>query len=83
MTDIEQAITGALRLRAKNGRHMHHSQCIHNLTPDEQIEIRRRRFTREQYIEIVGMPMQITPDDWEIEAPNLLLQREQEGTTDA
>lgn len=71
--DIENAIIGALKLRdANGGRHLHHSQCIHNLTPDEQIELVRRRFTREQYIQIVGMPVQITPDEWEIDPPNLL-----------
>lgn len=74
---FEKAIVGALALRAKNGRHMHHSECIHNLTPDEQIELRRRRMTREQYIQIVGMPVQITPDDWEIDAPHLLDPKEQ------
>lgn len=74
MPDLEKAIVGALELRARNGRHrhMHHSQCIHNLTPDEQIELRRRRFTREEYIAIVGMPVQITPEEWEIDPPNLL-----------
>lgn len=70
MTDIIAMVETALRHRfANGGRHLHHSSCIHNLDPEEQIEIRRHRFTREQYIEIVGMPTQITPEDWECDSP--------------
>ena len=67
---IERAIIGALRLREKHGRHMHHSQCIHNLPPQEQVAMRGR--TVERWLEIHGsLPTQITPDQWEIDAPNL------------
>ena len=69
--DMEKAILGALALRAKNGRHMHHSECIHNMPPEEQIEMRGK--TVEWWMTVIGsMPVQITPDDWEIDAPHLL-----------
>lgn len=68
---MENAILGALALRAKHGRHMHHSQCIHNLTPEDQIEMRGKSVN--WWMTVVGsMPVQITPDDWEIDPPNLL-----------
>jgi hypothetical protein len=71
MSEMEAAIIGALKLREKHGRHMHHSQCIHNLTPAEQVEMRGK--TVEWWQKVIGsMPIQITPADWEIEAPNLL-----------
>lgn len=71
MADMEKAIIGALQLRAKHGRHMHHSECIHNMPPEEQIEMRGKSV--EWWMAVVGsMPVQITPDDWEIEAPHLL-----------
>lgn len=69
MSELEQKIATALKHRLTNGRHLHHRDCIHNLPPEEQIDIRRRRWTREQYIELVGMPVQITPDEWECESP--------------
>jgi len=75
MSDMEAVIIGALKLREKHGRHMHHSQCIHNLPPIEQIEMRGK--TVEWWEKVIGsMPVQITPDDWEIEAPNLLKEAE-------
>lgn len=65
---MERAILGALALREKNGRHMHHSECIHNLPPEEQIEMRGK--TVEWWMAVVGsMPVQITPDEWEIVGP--------------
>jgi hypothetical protein len=44
--------------------HRHHSGCIHNLTPDEQIAIRGR--TRAWW-DAMGLaePVQITPDEWQ------------------
>lgn len=77
MSDMQAAIIGALRLREKHGRHMHHSECIHNLPPVEQIEMRGK--TVEWWMNVVGsMPVQITSADWEIEAPHLLA--DQKGT---
>lgn len=36
-----QLLGAALRKRAANGgRHLHHSACIHNLPPAEQVELR-------------------------------------------
>ena len=71
MSDMEKAILGALAMREKHGRHMHHAECIHNLTPAEQIEMRGKSV--EWWMTVIGsMPVQITPDDWEIEAPHLL-----------
>lgn len=53
-------------------RHRHHRNCIHNLPPREQhrASIGGRRWTYEQWVAIRGAePVQITPDDWEIEPP--------------
>lgn len=70
-SDIEKAVVGALQMRFKNGRHMHHSQCIHNLSPEDQIEMRGKSV--EWWMTVIGsMPVRITSDDWEIDAPNLL-----------
>jgi hypothetical protein len=46
--------------------HRHHPDCIHNLTPDEQIALRGR--TREWW-EAMGLPepIQITAEDWDAE----------------
>lgn len=43
--------------------HQHHSECIHNLTPDEQIAL--RGWTRERWVAMgLEIPSQITPDEW-------------------
>lgn len=62
-------IAAALRKRAENGgRHLHHRDCIHNLPPERQVEIRGK--TVEWWTRIVGpLPAQITPDQWETEPP--------------
>lgn len=67
MADAERLIAAALRKRAENGgRHLHHRDCIHNLPPVKQVEIRGR--TVEWWTEVVGpLPEQITPEQWETE----------------
>lgn len=59
----------ALRKRDENGgRHLHHRDCIHNLPPTEQIELRGK--TAEWWTTRVGpLPEQITPDQWETDPP--------------
>ena len=44
--------------------HRHHADCIHNLSPDEQIALRGR--DREWWLAMgLPIPEQITPDQWE------------------
>lgn len=58
--------------------HQHHRHCIHNLSYEEQYAQRKRRhdgseFTDEE-MEILGLArgiVVITPEDWEIEVPDL------------
>lgn len=59
----------ALRKRAENGgRHLHHSACIHNLPPAEQVEMRGH--TVEWWTRVIGpLPEQITPEQWETTPP--------------
>jgi len=69
---IERGVVGALLMLDSSEPHRHHRNCIHNLSPREQYEIRasRTRWTYEQWVEIRGSePVQITPDQWEIEPP--------------
>jgi len=63
--EAEALIARALRRRADNGwKHLHTSECIHNLPPEDQIEMRGK--TTEWWMAVIGtMPEQITPDDWE------------------
>jgi hypothetical protein len=50
------------------GNHRHHSGCIHNLSPEDQLKARGK--TVDWWLKWVGtMPTQITPDDWEIDEP--------------
>lgn len=69
-TELEADILAALRKRFENdGRHLHHRDCIHNLPPLEQIELRGK--TVDWWLKLVGpLPVQITPDDWETEPPH-------------
>lgn len=72
MTDknekVDDLIGKALSHRFALGRHAHHRDCIHNLPPEEQAAVRGR--TLEQYVALHGAPpVQITPDDWEVESP--------------
>lgn len=57
-------MAAALRKRAENGgQHLHHSACIHNLPPEEQIRMRGK--TVEWWTRMIGgLPEQITPDQW-------------------
>lgn len=67
---IKRGIVAALNRRAQDGRHLHSSACIHNLPPEEQIEVRGK--TVEWWTTCVGpLPEQITPDQWEAEPLDL------------
>jgi hypothetical protein len=57
-------MTDRVRDRLAGEPHRHHAECIHNLTPDEQIRLRGR--TRPWW-EAMGLPepTQITPAEWE------------------
>ena len=61
----EELVGLALERYFKNGGiHKHHKDCIHNLPPEEQIELRGESI--EWWMKMVGsMPIQITPDEWE------------------
>ncbi len=66
--EIGRTVAWAFKQRAEHGRHLHHSACIHNLPPVEQVEVRGK--TVEWWVQMVGtMPVQITPDQWECEPP--------------
>lgn len=68
MSDLKDLIITALRHRMKHGRHLHHSACIHNLSPTAQVEVRGK--TVDWWQSMVGpLPEQITPDQWECEPP--------------
>jgi hypothetical protein len=62
-------VASALRKRAENGgRHLHHRECIHNLPPERQVELRGK--TVGWWTRVIGdLPEQITPDQWETEPP--------------
>ena len=66
-TEIEKMVTAAFRRRLQNdGRHLHSSSCIHNLPPEDQIEMRGK--TIDWWMKVIGrMPEQITEADWEQE----------------
>lgn len=65
--DIKGLMVASLRRRFENGgRHLHSSSCIHNLPPEQQIEMRGK--TVEWWMTVIGsMPEQITPAQWEAE----------------
>lgn len=65
--ELKAAIVAALARRTKNGGgHLHHRDCIHNLPPERQVEIRGK--TVEWWTEVVGeLPEQISPEQWETE----------------
>lgn len=53
-----------VQARLRGEPHRHHKDCIHNLTPDEQIALRGR--TRKWWLAMgLPEPVQITPDEWE------------------
>ena len=63
--DVEAMLRDSrVQTRLRGEPHRHHKDCIHNLTPDEQIAIHGR--TRDWW-ERMGLPepAQITPDEWE------------------
>jgi len=69
MTD-SQMIATMLKKRMELGRHVHHQNCIHNLTPEEQVEARGK--TLDWWREVIGsLPVQITSDEWETDPPGL------------
>ena len=63
--DVKRLMLAALKKMDENGgNHLHHSDCIHNLSPEDQIKVRGK--TVEWWMKWVGtMPQQITPDQWE------------------
>lgn len=66
MSDIP--IPSTLWSRLAGTAHRHHPDCIHNLTPDEQIAL--RKYTREEWGALGFLePRQITPDQWEADGP--------------
>jgi hypothetical protein len=68
MSNASDLILTALNHRLNSGRHLHHRDCIHNLTPLEQVAMRGRSV--ERWLEIHGsLPEQITSEQWEIESP--------------
>lgn len=71
MPDFKLEILAALAHRGNGGGHKHHSACIHNLPPEEQVTVRGK--TVEWWTKVVGpLPEQITPADWEIEEPEFV-----------
>lgn len=65
MSEIESGVAAALRKRAENGgHHLHHRDCVHNLAPERQVEMRGK--TIDWWMRMIGeLPKQITPDEWE------------------
>lgn len=63
--DALRLMKAALRkIEESGGRHLHHRDCIHNLTPEEQVTVRGK--TVEWWQKWIGpLPEQITPDQWE------------------
>lgn len=79
MSDLKRTMLAALAHRQKHGGHMHHQHCIHNMTPEEQITMRGK--TVDWWMKWVGtMPVQISPDDWEIDPPEFVHDIEGNGT---
>ena len=66
---LRDVVESALCKRAENsGRHLHHSACIHNLPPAEQVRLRGR--TVEWWEQVIGeLPEQITSEQWETDPP--------------
>ena len=74
---IEEMLAFAVSRLVSGESHQHHSACVHNLSREEQLDLRRRNhnndseFTDEE-MAILGLDRNIVvikPDDWEIEAP--------------
>jgi hypothetical protein len=67
--------------------HRHHRHCVHNLSREEQLAARKRRFDGPDYtdeemalLRLDRGIVAITPDDWEIEVPDLDFSRFAEGS---
>jgi hypothetical protein len=69
-TEPSADVLAAFRKRADNGgRHLHHRDCIHNLRPEQQINLRGK--TVDWWLKMVGpLPVQITSGDWVTEPPH-------------
>jgi len=67
VSEVRDLVAAALRKRTENGgRHLHHRDCIHNLPPERQVELRGK--TVDWWTRMIGdLPEQITPDQWETE----------------
>lgn len=79
LDSLGRTFAWAMQQRDKHGRHLHHSDCIHNLPPEEQVALRGRSV--EWWTAIVGpLPEQITPDQWETEPPAVVDAQPQEDT---
>lgn len=68
-SEARAIVAAALNKRAENGgRHLHHSECIHNLPPEQQIAMRGK--TVDWWRQVIGdPPVQITPEQWETDPP--------------
>lgn len=66
---MQARILTVLQKRAENGGvHLHHRECIHNLPPEEQVEVRGK--TVDWWLRLVGpLPVQIGPEDWQTKPP--------------
>jgi hypothetical protein len=61
-------IVGSVVARSLARGHQHHRACIHNMPPEEQVQMRGR--TVESWLAIHDrLPTQITPADWTVEPP--------------
>lgn len=63
--DYTELAAATFRKRAANGGvHLHHRDCIHNLSPEEQIDLHGK--TVEWWLKMIGdLPEQISPDEWQ------------------
>lgn len=75
MTEPMNALTFALSRIGEP--HRHHRHCVHNLSYEEQYALRKRSSGRnwtDEEMEILGLArgiVVITPDDWEMDVPDL------------
>lgn len=63
--------------------HRHHRHCVHNMSAEEQKAAWRRRTPDPEMYDIIygdSEPVVITPDDWEIDVPDLDFSRYEEDT---
>jgi len=69
VTDYAKLAEAALLKRAANGwEHLHHRDCIHNLPPEQQVQMHGK--TVDWWQKMIGpLPEQISPDQWQTEPP--------------